>query len=249
MNDNATRAYVGVVMEEYKTLRDESKQASINMWTAMQWGSALIGITLGVGLSQWSQPTPSTAIAFELVVPAFAALTMAFWLGEAARFKRVGDYLCLVEKKICFLFEQESSIPSAIETQWPEIQRNAELALNLRSTDLPKSGDFVLRGPLTWEQWLRARKGREITDGHLSTLYAMRLGFFLILAWGSCLLGLMYQLAAPEAAKMTAWLRWPVVIVGALLCLVATWSAVAMGRALNRDAGTIVRPPAGSRRS
>lgn len=31
------KTYIALVTEEYKTLRDESKQASINMWTAMQW--------------------------------------------------------------------------------------------------------------------------------------------------------------------------------------------------------------------
>jgi hypothetical protein len=48
MSDDAIKTYVALAGEEYSTLRDESKQASINMWTAMQWGSALIGITIGV---------------------------------------------------------------------------------------------------------------------------------------------------------------------------------------------------------
>src|SRR6266516_2526583 len=104
--EDALKIYIALVTEEYKTLRDESKQASVNMWTAVQWGAVFIGATIGLGLTQWTAGGPITPLAFDIVVPSFSGFIMAFWLGEAARFKRVGDYLCLVEQKLSFLLEQ-----------------------------------------------------------------------------------------------------------------------------------------------
>ena len=241
MSDDAIRTYVALASEEYKTLRDESKQASINMWTAMQWGSALVGITIGVGLSQWNAPNPATALAFDVVVPTFSALTMAFWLGEAARFKRVGDYLCLIEQKLSLLLDEHHLIPEVLRTRWPQLQRDAELALHLRRTDTLFHEELILRDPLSWEQWLRRRKGRSVIDGHLSKLYAIRLGFFLVLSWGSWVFGLLYTFTSSGSVTLHRSMHVAALGTGLLMCLAATIGAVVVGIQLNKTVQPIER--------
>ncbi len=237
--DNGVTTYISLATEEYKTLRAESIQASVNMWTAMQWGSALIGVTIGIGLSQWNVTNPATPLAFDIVVPTFAALMMAFWLGEAARFKRVGDYLCLVEQKLSLVFESNGLVPGVLRTSWPDIQRKAERALNLRSSDSASAGELIISDPVSWEQWLRARKGRSVIDGHLSILYAVRLGFFLVLAWGSWLAGLFYAYTAPSILASAAHIT--ILALGAIVCCAASAGALIVRGYLNQTTAPIER--------
>jgi hypothetical protein len=162
--DNEAKAYISLATEEYRTLREESKQASINMWTAMQWGSALIGVSVGVGLSQWSASNPATALAFDVVVPVFACLMMLFWLGEAARFKRAGDYLCLLEGKLSLILRSTNQVPATLSSVWPEMQRRAEADLNMLPVAAGSDSELVVAAPLAWEQWLRVTRGRSVID-------------------------------------------------------------------------------------
>jgi hypothetical protein len=46
-----------LVQGEYRTLRDESKQANSNMITAIQWGSAIVGIAMTATFTQWTTST------------------------------------------------------------------------------------------------------------------------------------------------------------------------------------------------
>jgi len=239
-DDDALKIYIALATEEYKTLRDESKQSNINMWTAMQWGGALIGVTIGVGLSQWTAPSPVTPLAFDIVVPTFSAFIMIFWLGEAARLKRAGDYLCLVEQKLSLLLE--NSMPQVLRSTWPEIQRRAELALHLREDDPTEDDDLVLADPLAWEQWLRLRRGRSIIDGHLEKLFQLRLAFFLALSWGSWSFGLLYFRAGGGSA-LDASAHWTILAIGFTVCVLASVAAWVVGNELRKTARGIKRVP------
>ena len=46
--------FLDLVKEEYRTLRDESKQATINMLAAIQVGASVIGALMYAGFSQWN---------------------------------------------------------------------------------------------------------------------------------------------------------------------------------------------------
>jgi len=43
--------YLSILAEEYKSLRDESKQASINMFAALRWGAAVLGVVIAAGFT------------------------------------------------------------------------------------------------------------------------------------------------------------------------------------------------------
>jgi hypothetical protein len=229
------KPYLGLVVEEYKILRDESKQASINMWTAMQWGSAIIGVVIAVGLSQWGRAYPTTVLALGLLVPLFSAMTMIFWLGEAARFKRVGDYIVLLERKMSVVLREAGDVPVAVVDGWPDLQRQAEAALHLRASPAPEEGELVLSDPLAWEQWLRHRAGRSVAEGHLRVLYMLRLGFFLILPVGSLAVAAFYMfedIGYPSDEPF----NWVILGLGALITAAAAFGAKDVGGRLAEKA-------------
>src|SRR5436190_7976737 len=97
--------FLDLVKEEYRTLRDESKQATINMLAAIQVGASVIGALIYAGFSQWNTSPSVVLFVFFLIVPVLGAVSMFVWVGEAIRMKRVGDYLCIVEQKASFALQ------------------------------------------------------------------------------------------------------------------------------------------------
>lgn len=192
--------YWSMVAEEYKTLRDESKQASINMYSAMQWGATFVGVAMAAGFSQWGKSAGVIAAVFLLLVPLLSAIAMVLWLGEAIRFKRVGDYISMLEQKFGLLFDA-SADQHPLNTEWSLIQRELEKRLNLVESPL------LLYDPLGWEQWLRntrrERKGSLIleTSGHQTLIYLLRLAFFPLVMIFSYVIGADYVRSHPPAPR------------------------------------------------
>jgi hypothetical protein len=88
-----------LVLEEYRTLRDESKQANTNMFTAIQWGSVIVGVTMTATFTQWDDEHGVVIVLLAAVVPALSLMTTFLWLGEAARLTRAGEYLSRLEEE------------------------------------------------------------------------------------------------------------------------------------------------------
>jgi hypothetical protein len=200
------------------------------MWTAMQWTSIIIAALFGVGLNQWTTNAPTSLIVFGLLLPAFSFITMSFWLGEAVRLKRTGDYVYLLERKIEVLFLHERAIPEAIAEFWPKIQRVEEYRLNLASI-LGKEEVHGLSAPLAWETWLREGRRRSGLHAHLGWLYAVRLGFFLMVSTGSIVLAQFWLNDHPDAAGRG--IRTLYYIFGPLLTAITVSLAAYLGKALN----------------
>jgi len=174
--------YLRNAIEEYKTLRDESKQASINMYSALQWGSAIVGVLFSAGFTQWKTHDAVVLAVFCIIVPTACAMSMFLWLGEAMRFKRVGDYICLIEAKVSQLCRYPDP------DDWVRSQRVLEGRLGLPESALD------LAQPLVWERWLRDTRGRGGTAGHLELVYIIRLGLFPALAGLALAIGTLYSL-------------------------------------------------------
>lgn len=231
------KKYLELLIEEYRSIRDEVKQSNINMWTAMQWGTAILAILFGVGLSQWNSGTPASPIVFGLLIPAFSFITLSFWLGEAARLKRAGDYIFLLEKKAEVLLQSSGSLPEVMRRKWPKKQDEYERWLHLKRSVDNVERTALLSAPLAWETWLRVRKGRGLVDGHLSKLYMFRVGYFPMVSTGSLVLAEIWatETTAPVSyavlkfSWMFGWLAWAA-------CLML---AIAVSRDLNRTAGEI----------
>lgn len=188
------KQYLSILAEEYKSLRDEVKQASINMFAALRWGAAVLGVVIAAGFTQWNKQHAVVLLIFYIVIPLLSAMAMFLWLGEAARFKRVGDYICFIEQKagmIIDVFKQQY----AVKEKWLPLQKQIEenIAISHSSLDLSD--------PLAWEQWLKDMKGKGgtgSTEGHLAWIYKIRLAFFPLLMLFSFLTGTYYVLTHPR---------------------------------------------------
>jgi len=188
---NELEQYLSILKEEYKSLREESKQASINMFSALSWGAAILGILISVGFSQWNKQHAVVLLIFFIVIPIISAIDMFLWLGEALRFKRVGDYICLIEQKVGMILDEfKQQYP--IKEKWAYLQRQIEKSIGISQSSLD------LSDPLAWEQWLRDMRGKAFTEGHLFWIYIIRLAFFPLIMLTSFLTGTYYVITNQE---------------------------------------------------
>ena len=182
------KLYLASIYEEYKTIRDESKQASINMFTSLQWGGVTIGVVLAAVLSKGDNASiPLISFVF---IPLLAGATLVLWLGEAIRLKRAGDYICFIEQKVSLLFDDFRN-RSGITSYFNEWQETLTASFQLTPSDVD------LSEPMAWEQWLKDMKDREkskhnSTEGHQKYIYLYRLAFIVILPFVSLVAGLIY---------------------------------------------------------
>jgi hypothetical protein len=143
------KVYLSTMLEEYKTLRDESKQAIVNMFAALQLGAGFVGVVLAAGFTQWGKSAAITVVVFMVIVPLLATFSMFIWLGEAIRLKRAGDYLAFLEQKVGLLFSTSGAEPHPMKERVRLLQKEVETKFGLMSSPI----DLI--DPLGWEQWLR----------------------------------------------------------------------------------------------
>ncbi len=183
--------YLSILAEEYKSLREESRQASINMFTSLQWGAAIIGVIIAASFTQWNKEHAVVLITFLFIVPLLCAIAMFLWLGEAARFKRVGDYICLIEQKVGIVL-QDFKDKMELKQKWEFYRNKIEDNLSMSRDNM----DFA--DPLTWEQWLKNMKGKKATEGHMKIIYAFRMALFILIMFTSFIIGVYYVFTHPK---------------------------------------------------
>ncbi len=184
--------YINVVLEEYKTLREESKQASINMFTSLSIGLGIVGVIIAGAFSIWNSEPMITLIALYFLIPIFILTATFLWLGEAMRFKRAGDYLCLIEAKLS-MFLQNSL--GEFKESWHLRQGEFEDKLRFPHANI----DFS--DALGWEQWLRDMIDKPAPFGHLALIYKIRLGFFMLIFSASFATGVYLTFASEKWSK------------------------------------------------
>jgi hypothetical protein len=186
---HVTQSIVSTILEEYRTLRAESLQISSLMITILQMGVAVVGVLFGAAaVALGDKNVNIEVIAFIMlyvVIPYFIFFITTVWTGEAYRFKRVGDYIAIIEAKIEILFRRVYE-KSNITDPWMGIQKQIEERLNITRSDVN------LMKPLAWEQWLKSAKRSSITSysGHLEKMYKYRIGLWLGIAVVAPLVGI-----------------------------------------------------------
>ena len=185
--ENLTQ-YLSLVIEEYKSLRQESIQSNINMFTTLRWGIAIIGVLFVAGFANWNQEHAVVLLVFYILIPAFSTMTMLYWIGEIIRFKRVGDYICFIEQKTGMIFDELKKIDTNND-KWKKLQIELEERLSI------KNSNINLSDSLAWSRWIRERRSKKRTETYLSLLiYYIRGGFFQILSLFSILIATYYTL-------------------------------------------------------
>jgi hypothetical protein len=91
--------WVDLVLEEYKSLRQESLAAIDRQQRVLASGTATAGVVLGLGVNA----SPGSTLAAVLLVglgPLLALLITVMWLGEVERMVRAGAYVSRLESRI-----------------------------------------------------------------------------------------------------------------------------------------------------
>lgn len=91
--------WLSVVIEEYKTLRNESLASMQTQQSILRFGTAAIAVLIAAAFNLWEKsPLPEAVLLF--VIPFMSYLILAIWMGEIARMMRAGIFLVELEKKI-----------------------------------------------------------------------------------------------------------------------------------------------------
>jgi hypothetical protein len=98
--------WLGVAIEEYKSLRTESLTAMANQQATLRFGITALGIILGLAVNAKAE---ARFWAFSLLVPLFALVFYALYAIEIGRMVRVGRYIDAVETNINSEFSNLSS--------------------------------------------------------------------------------------------------------------------------------------------
>ncbi|MBU1937406.1 hypothetical protein KKG05_08400 [bacterium] len=179
-------SYLSLLVEEYRSLRDESKQISINMFTALKWGAAFLSVLIAAGFTLWNKQHGAVLVIFYLLIPLLSGISMMFWLGEASRYRRVGRYLCFVEQKAGLIISRFSE-RLKLEEHWKSLQEKLEEDLDFKPVT------FDMSHPLCWEHWLRNSK-----HGHQAFPYSVRASLFIVIMLLSWIIATYYTLAHPR---------------------------------------------------
>lgn len=91
--------WLSVVIEEYKTLREESLASMQMQQSILRFGAATMGIVIAAGFNVWDEQ-PLSEIIFLFFVPLIVYLILIIWAGEVARMFRAGRFLTELERKI-----------------------------------------------------------------------------------------------------------------------------------------------------
>ena len=183
-------------LEEYKSIRGESREASINMIRSLSIGIGSAAIAVIASFNFFNGVNFLTGYnliiilsIFCIIMPFLLALITAFWLGELARFKRAGNYICFIEAKVSMLLDDYYN--NKIKNKWEKIQNIIERDLNVTNT-LSELGR-----PIQWEIWLRSPEEKFVSDsfyekikqfikqlfstsGHMKWIYLTRLALLVV---------------------------------------------------------------------
>ncbi|ODS36129.1 hypothetical protein BEH94_01855 [Candidatus Altiarchaeales archaeon WOR_SM1_SCG] len=91
--------WLSVIMEEYKSLREESLTAMQTQQSILRFGTATLGIVLAAGLNLWEKSLLPEFV-FLFLIPLLSYLVIIIWVGEVERMIRAGTFLAQLEKKV-----------------------------------------------------------------------------------------------------------------------------------------------------
>ncbi|MFA5032459.1 MAG: hypothetical protein WC614_05505 [bacterium] len=100
--------WISVVIEEYKTVREESLTSMQTQQSVLHYGTTTLGIMVVAGFNVWDKAWLPELI-FLVFVPLVSYLVLITWTGEVARMMRAGRFLAKLEGKVNHFFKEKSN--------------------------------------------------------------------------------------------------------------------------------------------
>lgn len=119
---------VAILMEEYKTVRQESLDAIARIQVVAQYSLATAGVALGVSFLAAQSDPIAAAVVLMLITPLAAAFGGAVLAAEVARVARAGEHLRTIEKRVSDAFPGTSP-PLSWETNLARSRRGSAYRL------------------------------------------------------------------------------------------------------------------------
>jgi hypothetical protein len=238
------KAYFALLTEEYRLLGTAGIQAGQHTYTALQWGTAVVGVVVGAAISQWGKNDAVVELAFLVGVPTLVAVGMLYWVGEMARISRLSDFLCAVEMKVDLalqLSERDESSEWLEEFMKEWAARRAELMSEARVVmPVGPDGEVAIGGgPISFERWLREIRTVRARN-NLIWVYLVRVLFFPAVMSASWATGVFYVLHTASAAP--SWEQSLAVLAGLAISVPAVWFVAEIVTGLSPSTSSGARP-------
>jgi len=94
--------WFNAALKEYDSLRTESLTAMKNQQSTLQFGTAVLGVSLGLAFNV--QDPKARFLAFSVLIPVLSLVFFILYAIEFGRMVRVGRYIDAVERRINALF-------------------------------------------------------------------------------------------------------------------------------------------------
>jgi hypothetical protein len=226
--------YLALLAEEYRTLANSGNQADRHTYTALQWGTAVVGIVVSAAISQWGKHDRAVEMVFLCGIPAIVAGGMLYWIGELARMRRIYDFMCVIEVKAEAALKH--SMPGATGTGWLESFASdwtANRRTLLAELELAVPVD-IGSGPIEFERWLRRIRNSRASS-NLTWVFLVRFVLFPATTAASWTIGVYYALFQ-SVAREISFGTIVVAVCGLILGVVTVWLAVELVTDLNESA-------------
>lgn len=116
MSENNTiseKDWLPIILEEYKSLREESLDAGNNAQSVIKFGMTAVSFVVAAGINVWSL-NPLPTLVFLIFIPLLCYLILTIWVGEFARRMRAGKFIIdHIEKKVNIICDN-SNLPKAL---------------------------------------------------------------------------------------------------------------------------------------
>jgi hypothetical protein len=195
--DSARREYLALLAEEYRTLATSGNQADRHTYTALQWGTAIVGIVASGAISQWGKHDAAVELTFLVAIPALVAVGMLYWVGELARMRRIYDFMCAIEAKAELALRDPTHSTSrrgwfrSFDKRWTAERTTLLADLKLAMPHSDQGTVEIASGPIGFERWLRMIRNTQASS-NLSWVFAVRFILFPSSLAASWLTGIYY---------------------------------------------------------
>jgi hypothetical protein len=236
------KEYIALLAEEYRTLATSGNQMDRHTYTALQWGTATVGIVVGAAISQWGKSDAAVELSFLTAIPALIALGMLYWIGELARMRRIYDFISVVEAKaeLALLHTgptgEGGGWAASFNAEWISSHDGLLSELELAMPAAGQGQIDVKSGPITYERWLRAVRN-DRAPGNLTWVFMVRFLVFPLAIAAIWSAGIYYVLSQ-SVQQNFSWGSLLAALTGALSGLVSIWLAIELVTDMNRSSST-----------
>ncbi|HEY3380024.1 MAG TPA: hypothetical protein VGL77_21325 [Armatimonadota bacterium] len=127
--------WLKVIMEEYRSIRQESLDAMKLQQSVLNFGVAALAALFAAAFNLWDRYPFLAEMVFFWLIPPICSIALIIWVGEVARMMRAGIYLTELEEKInaAFGYNQRHVFGDPLGWENWLRQENRQLAWNYKA--------------------------------------------------------------------------------------------------------------------